>query len=389
MNAVAAIRANTDLTAPQVALIQRTVAKDCNADEFSLFMAAATRAGLDPLRKQISAIVFSKNNKEKRQLAIITTIDGLRVLAARRGDYRPMETPPVIEYSEDVKDPTTNPLGIVSCEVRCWKRYGAEWHPVAGVAYWDEYVPLEQEWAYDAEQGKRVPSGPKVLTQTSPWRRMGRVMIAKVAEAQALRRGWPDDMAGIYGEDEMQRAHVIDVASEVVAEYEEQERVKRIGGADTVFFVFDAAAEMERVERGQIADRVMRFLVEAKDAQAVVDFQTRNAEPLRTFWAWAPGDALAVKKAMEQRVAELVKAAKKARETSAAAKTGDVDQEETRFEKLKDEGLRVLNAENRRKAFNVWTSQLELEPEANCAAEQWAELKTIHANIKAHLKGGQ
>lgn len=323
MNQVAHIRTAGSLTDAQIALVKRTVAKDCNPDEFNLFMAAASRAGLDPLRKQISAIVFSKGNADKRQLAIITTIDGLRVIAARQGDYRPMETPPVIEYSEDAKDPATNPLGIVSCEVRCWKKYGSEWHPVAGVAYWDEFVPLEQEWAYDPEQGKRAPSGNKVLKDGSPWRRMPRVMIAKVAEAQALRRGWPDDMAGLYGEEEMQRAQVIDVASEVVEEYEERQRIERVNPKEAALFVFEAGGVLERVDRGHIADRLMAHYRKLDDPQALIDFRDRNAESLKTFWAWSPGDALAVKKFAEQRLAELIEAKKDKRADDAAPTVED------------------------------------------------------------------
>lgn len=307
MNEVVHMR--RDLTAPQVALIRRTVAKDCNEDEFSLFMAAAMNASLDPLRKQISALVFSKNDPKKRQLAIITNIDGMRVIAHRCGDYRPMETAPVIEYDAALKNVDTNPLGIASCTVTCWKRDAAtaQWFPVAGIAHWDEFVPLEQDWAYDEAAGKRTPSGPKKLPANSPWRRMARVMIAKCAEAQALRRGWPDHLSGLYGEEEMQRAEVIDVASEVVADYEERQRIARVsGGKSTALFVFEAGGKLEAVERGQIADRLASFYRGCSHAQQVIDFRDRNAESLKTFWAWEPRDALDIKKLAEERIADLV-----------------------------------------------------------------------------------
>lgn len=297
MNAIATI--NRDHTAAQVALIKRTVAKDCDADEFNLFMAAAQRTRLDPLRKQISAIVFNKKRADKRQLAIITTIDGLRVIASRCGDYRPMETAPRIEYDETAKDPATNPLGIVRAEVICFKRHGEEWHPVAGEAYWDEFAPIEDEWA-EGPDGRRAKTGKRKLSDT--WKRMGRLMIAKCAEGQALRRGWPDDLAGLYGEDEMQKAIVIDVASEIIEDYEEQQRTQRIGHGQGLMFQTEAGAPLVHVERGKIADFLYSFYRNADTAEQIGKFREINAESLKAFWAWEPGDAHEIKQFAEQRL---------------------------------------------------------------------------------------
>jgi hypothetical protein len=44
----------------QLALIQRTVAKDCNPAEFDLFIHTCKQVHLDPLRKQIYAFVMHK-----------------------------------------------------------------------------------------------------------------------------------------------------------------------------------------------------------------------------------------------------------------------------------------------------------------------------------------
>ena len=92
MSNVATLPATT-LSGQQLQLIRRTIANDCNDAEFDLFMAAARAAGLDPFRKQISPLVFNKQKPDKRRMSIITTIDGLRVIAARSGRYRPDEAP--------------------------------------------------------------------------------------------------------------------------------------------------------------------------------------------------------------------------------------------------------------------------------------------------------
>src|SRR5690606_30532392 len=128
--------------------VQQTVAKDCNQDEFNLFMEAARSYGLDPFRKQIIPLVFSKNARDqsKRRMSIVLSRDGLRVIAQRCGNYRPASEPAQIEYDEALKGPT-NPKGIVMARVFLWQRDpSGEWFKVVGEAYWDEFAPIADEW---------------------------------------------------------------------------------------------------------------------------------------------------------------------------------------------------------------------------------------------------
>ena len=82
MNNIVAI---TDrFRAPQVALIRR-MNSDCNEDEFNQFMHVSATLGLDPLKKQIYAFVFSKDKPDKRRMSIIVGIDGFRSVAKRSG----------------------------------------------------------------------------------------------------------------------------------------------------------------------------------------------------------------------------------------------------------------------------------------------------------------
>lgn len=76
----------------QLALIRRTVAKDCDAAEFDLFIHVCRAVRLDPLRRQIYAFVFGKDNPKKRQMTIVTSIGGYRSIAERTGNYRPGPT---------------------------------------------------------------------------------------------------------------------------------------------------------------------------------------------------------------------------------------------------------------------------------------------------------
>ena len=60
----------------QLDLIRRTIAKDCSRAEFDLFIETAQRYGLDPFRRQIMPLVFSKDRPDKRRMVIIVGIDG-------------------------------------------------------------------------------------------------------------------------------------------------------------------------------------------------------------------------------------------------------------------------------------------------------------------------
>lgn len=290
----------TDLitfTAPQLKVIKDTVAKDTNPTEFNLFLEACRSYGLDPFRKQIHAVVYSKDNADKRKMTIIVSRDGLRVLAHRCRDYRPASEPAQVVYDQTAKGPT-NPKGIVSATVRLWKQDNkGEWYPVIGEAYWDEFAPVTEEWAFDEESRKRKPTGRKVLDASGNWAKMPIVMITKCAESQALRAGWPETFGNIYAEEEMDRVSATATASEALDAHERAEREAKTGGRG-LLMVFDDAMKLEKVPFGSVADRVHEF-IQTSEPEEVHKFRVRNEDALREFWTASPTDALALKKAFE------------------------------------------------------------------------------------------
>lgn len=298
MSAIA--RAQTGFTPAQLQTIKRTVAADCNDTEFDLFLEACRSYRLDPFRRQISAIVFGAKARDqsKRKMAIIVNRDGLRVIAQRCGNYRPASEPAQIDYDATAVS-ATNPKGIVRAVVRLWQQDSrGDWFPVSGEAYWDEFVPVKDEWV-EGPDGQRRPSGQK--TVEGNWLKMPVVMITKCAEGQALRAGWPDEFGGVYVEEEVERAKIEETASETIRSYEEEERLRRIGGKDAIFFVDDGGT-LDRVPLGKVVDHVIAYLRTAKPEDALL-WQKRNTEGLKEFWARAPGDALELKKQIEAKVA--------------------------------------------------------------------------------------
>lgn len=287
----------------QITLVKTTVAKDTNDDEFNLYMEVAKAKGLDPFIGQIIPMVFNKDNAAKRKMTIIISRDGQRVIAQRCGDYRPASKPPEYERDKDLISPL-NPQGIVSATTYLWKQdqKSGDWYEVAGQAFWEEFAPVSDEWLYDQDAGKRKPTGKKVLDSSGNWCRMPRLMIAKCAEMQALRAGWPEQFTGLYDEAEMDRAKVLDLsATEIVQQERQEHRLRTIGGKDAITIWWEDGFALENVPDGQLVDRVAEFIKDLA-AEKIARWQDANRASLQVFWARHPGDALEIKKMIEAKI---------------------------------------------------------------------------------------
>lgn len=288
----------------QIDLIRRTVAADCNPPEFDQFMHICRHVNLDPLRRQVYAFVFQKSNPEKRRMSIVTAIDGYRTIAARTQSYRPDNRAPRIEYDPALKNPDTNPLGIVRAEVSVFKFSHGEWHEVVGEAYWDEYAPIKEIW----ENSK--PTGRFALDKSKDnWRKMARVMIAKCAEAQALRRAWPDDFSALEVQEEVDKRILDLTASEIADEAAAEAKLALVGGKDAVTIQFEMNGPLARVPLGEVADKVFAW-AETKDRTAteLQIFWNQNLPARMEYKAKRPSEYLDFQRAFERKQAELAKA---------------------------------------------------------------------------------
>jgi len=285
----------------QIQLIQR-MNPDCNQVEFDQFMHVAAQMGLDPLRKQIYAFVFNKDKPDRRRMSIIVGIDGFRSVAKRSGEYRPDNRAPRFTYDPALIDEAKNPLGLVSAEVSVFQYSHGAWHEVTAVAYYDEFAPIVEggKWV-EGENGRRTfrKDGTMALDPNKDnWRKMPRVMLSKCAEAQAIRRAWPEDLSAIYADEEIDRAKTLDLtATEIAEQANVESRLAMIGGAEAI--LFDMGDGLERVPLGKAADMLMeRF--KTMQPHEVMQWKNANRVPFNEFWARAKSDALGVKQYIEQ-----------------------------------------------------------------------------------------
>lgn len=153
----------------QIVLIKSQIAKDCTDGELQLFLYQCKQTGLNPLTRQIYAI------KRAGKMTIQTSIDGFRVIAERSGSYAGQDEP--IWENDEKGFP-------IKCTVRVYKftpNFEQRYCAGVGVAHFKEYYPTPQN-----------------LQKTMP-----HTMIAKVAEALALRKAFPQDLSGLYTGDEI------------------------------------------------------------------------------------------------------------------------------------------------------------------------------------------
>ena len=303
-----------------LSLVKRTSFRSCNETEFDEAVAVARELRLSPLRKQIYAFVFSADKPDKRNMVLVVGIDGARAITARTAHYRPDNRAPRYATDEAAKNADSNPLGLVSAEVSVFMFSNNEWHEVVGIAYWDEFAPLietvrpedmvetGETWP-DGNPKKRKRQGAVASVRLDPkkdgWRKSARHMLAKCAEMIALRKGWPEDLARVYAEEETHKGQTIEgdfvdlTPSEMVTKGEATERLARIGGP-AILACGDDTGILERIEFGKFADWALEC-TNGKPAEWVAIFVTRNTQGLNEFWAHNKTDALALKKELEKR----------------------------------------------------------------------------------------
>lgn len=149
------------------------------------FLQHCARTGLDPIARQIYSIARKSKGQLKWQIQI--SIDGARLVAERSGQYEGQTTP---EFTGDGVTWTQVWLSKeppAAARVGVYRRGFRE--PLYAVALWDAYV----QTTYKGDV-------------TEMWRKMGPLMLAKCAEMLALRKAFPQDLAGLYSAEEMDQA---------------------------------------------------------------------------------------------------------------------------------------------------------------------------------------
>ena len=199
----------TDWTQQQVAALKQLgVSNDVTQADLAIFLTQSKRTGLDPFSRQIYMIGRKQktaNGYETKQ-TIQVGIDGLRAIAHR-----------VAQQCHEV----------FSMSDTLWADKNGVWHDV-----WLSPEPPAAA-KVSVKRGGGVFSAVAIFKEYAPvyngklsgmWATKPALMIAKCAEALALRKAFPSDMSGIYTDDEMSRAE--DVSAPTVVETSAQQQTE-------------------------------------------------------------------------------------------------------------------------------------------------------------------
>src|SRR5262245_52241926 len=177
--------------AEQVALVRRTLMsakREPTDDELALFIYQCDRTGLDPFAGQILAVYRWDSRSNDEKMRVQATIDGLRLVADRTERYAPGAS---YWCGEDGiwRDVWLEQVPPHAERVTVRKVVAGQLTEFSVPALWKEYAPRNRD-------GKL----------TGLWPQMPSLMLAKCAEALALRRAFPNETRGLYTKEEMDQA---------------------------------------------------------------------------------------------------------------------------------------------------------------------------------------
>lgn len=167
----------------QIAALNQLGLQGAPKGDLAVFLHFAQRTGLDPFARQIYMI-----NRGGRY-TIQASIDGLRIVAQRSGEYAGQVGPFWCGTDGEWTDVWLESTPPIASKVGVNRKGFTE--PLWAVARFDSYCPLGKD---------NKPMG--------LWNKMADVMLAKCAESLALRKAFPNDLSGIYTAEEMEQADV-------------------------------------------------------------------------------------------------------------------------------------------------------------------------------------
>lgn len=160
------------VSSEQKALVKSVIFPDATDAELQLFIYECTRRGVHPLDRKIFPIKRNDGETGSKKITFQCSIDYFRSAALESEEY------------DGQDEPEFGPVDIQGypewAKVAVYRK-GID-RPFIGIARWKEYYPGEKLGFM--------------------WRKMPHAQLAKCAEALAMRKAFPQKLAGLYADEE-------------------------------------------------------------------------------------------------------------------------------------------------------------------------------------------
>ena len=178
--------AKQNLSQGDIEILQKVHAlpEEINPEMTSFFLRFCKESNLNPFKRQVYIVPRKKKKSDgtfETTYTIQTGIDGYRAIASRTGTYAGSDDA-ILDDEKKLTKATVTVYRMVAGQ-RC---------PFTASARWKEYYPGEKlGFLWDSKPA---------------------IMLSKCAESLALRKGFPEELSGIYIDEEMQQADIINIS---------------------------------------------------------------------------------------------------------------------------------------------------------------------------------
>lgn len=180
------------------------------------FLELSKKTNLDPLAKQIYAVYRWDSRTGKEKMTPQVSIDGLRLIAQRTGQYAGQDDVEYKEKDDDIISATVTVYKIIPGSDKTMK--------VPATARWSEYAQMGKD-------GKPMKF----------WKEKPYLMLGKCAEALALRKAFPQETSSLYlaeelpsaiKEDDVIRENIVNAEKEYQGKIEDKVNLDEITDND-------------------------------------------------------------------------------------------------------------------------------------------------------------